>query len=756
MHKSTLALLLFCGLSGAYAVPLHAAVTAWNSQTQGAFAMSLARGPQGHIWVGTEDNGVWRCDADGVWTQFTTKDGLGDDNAYALAVDKKGRVWTGHLNHGISVWNGRAWRNYRVLDGPNGERVFDIAVCPTDGDVWIATNAGLTRYSAAKNQWLGYSRASGLPADAINALAFDTNGDLYAGTQCDGLGIARAAEGYKQWQVVSGPATLPTVAQGDGLPSSLINDVLVARDGTVYVATTCGLASSTDKGKTWHFMRGSDWLNKHKGLYRPAPLRGDEVLETMLLQDYVTALAEDENGLLWIGFRQQGYEVLNPRTQQLMYLSSMEPQGGVADDYVRAILPLPVQSPLIARYGGDTGGVSRPARVLKSRQSATQTESAPQDTPASLPADGVAFPAVNSASNATTVQSMLKRVQAMQKPLSPGEGLYIGADWSTQGDWVGRYGRQFVVLCGMQNPTSNQWSAAPEFKVSVDTGPHVLGGGGVYSYVTEVHSQNPRALHNPLRGTRRIAEWNDGSWQADRYPLAFEGPDLWATVEVPAGVHRVSLHFYNKDGHSGANRYRDYLLELKTFHEDLQEADAAPTLARARVLDFWGGVYHQFAVCGPGKFRIKIGRNNSHVTILQAITIDKLSGPPAEYDTAKLPWLGGVPYQQPTADLVDNTADEAALAAAKKLWSALDEASGKAESYSLQRTARLMALRAAIAANAPAQLQSNWRWQLELWNEADREEFSATMARAYAALQAQSTIKSPVTAPTTSTSGEAR
>ena len=63
---------------------------------------------------------------------------LGDDNAYALACDKLGRIWVGNLNHGVSVYDGhaptaaevdakgsfrgRGWRNY----GSSGESVGEF------------------------------------------------------------------------------------------------------------------------------------------------------------------------------------------------------------------------------------------------------------------------------------------------------------------------------------------------------------------------------------------------------------------------------------------------------------------------------------------------------------------------------------------------------------------------------------------------------------------------------------------------------
>ncbi|MDR2642402.1 MAG: hypothetical protein LBC74_06370 [Planctomycetaceae bacterium] len=81
------------------------------------FIVALISDGEGGAWIGTEDDGVFRYNnVDGKVTQFTTKDGLGDNNAYALAIDKLGRLWVGHLNSGVSVFNGKDWKNYDVVD----------------------------------------------------------------------------------------------------------------------------------------------------------------------------------------------------------------------------------------------------------------------------------------------------------------------------------------------------------------------------------------------------------------------------------------------------------------------------------------------------------------------------------------------------------------------------------------------------------------------------------------------------------------
>lgn len=191
---------------------------------------------------------------------------MGDNDAYALVCDAYGRIWAGSLRHGVAVFNGRSWKSYGVMEGPIGERIFALATSPVDGDVWMATSAGLSRYSLRFNTWTHYTAQEGLPNALATCLAFDSLGRLYVGTQTEGLLIGNADTDYKQWENVRGPDAVPNAATGAGLPSNLINDILVSDDETVYVATTTGLARSSDFGASWTFLRGSDWDEKIKGL----------------------------------------------------------------------------------------------------------------------------------------------------------------------------------------------------------------------------------------------------------------------------------------------------------------------------------------------------------------------------------------------------------------------------------------------------------------------------------------------------------
>jgi hypothetical protein len=112
----------------------------------GSNVISLAQNTDGKIWIGSEGRGLFRVDEGAPpgqrVTHYDEKSGLADSIIYGLCVDQQGRVWAGHLNHGVSVFNGSEWRNYDILQGPIGERIYDLTCSKKDGSIWMATSAG--------------------------------------------------------------------------------------------------------------------------------------------------------------------------------------------------------------------------------------------------------------------------------------------------------------------------------------------------------------------------------------------------------------------------------------------------------------------------------------------------------------------------------------------------------------------------------------------------------------------------------------
>ncbi len=424
-----------------------------------------------------------------------------------------------------------------------------------------------------------------------------------------------------------------------------------------------------------------------------------------LTEDYVTALAEDGAGHLLVGHRQTGLEVRDEATGKRVYPG---PKDAQAADYLTSLLPQPDGTLLIGGYGDGVKQLSTFGGTYAQ---------VPAVAPSPAPQTAASLPTPAAPPTLAELNAMLKTVQSLSGEMPAGSAVYLGEDWQTQGDWVGRYGRQYAVLCAMNHVLT----CTDAYSVDGIIGPNRDPADGMRWWTTAMETDNPKALYTPVTGVRRQSEWDD---HGEFYPSSLAGPDLWIKVHLATGdIHRVSLYFVNKDGHDGDNRDRDYLIEVKPYRKTVAQAEAAPVLAHARVHDFWNGVYAQFAVKSPGDYYVKISRNHSHNTIVSAVLIDKLTGEQAATDQEPMAYMNGVHYDPPAAD---TSAKTSLTVAARSLWKALDAVPANADAQRF----RLAAYRALTAAKADPALLADVRWSLLLWMPNDRVGFEKAMAYA--------------------------
>jgi len=698
----------------------------WVFEKVGKFITDTHLDQYGRLWVGTEEDGVWLFDGTtegklGV-KHFTVKDGLGDDYVYAVAVDKQGRTWAGHLNHGVSVYNGNEWKNYDVATGPLGERVFDIAVNPKDGDVWIATSAGLARYSDKHDKWKYYTRANGLPSDQVETIAFNQEGIIYAGTQCDGLAIADALPPDVKWHTIKGPDTMPFSASGKGLPSNQINDILVADNGDVYVGTSSGLAVSTDKGRNWTYIRGKNLRSKLQQLYCPEnynTLRAninyalkqlEQYKGISLLEDHITCLGEDSKGNIWVGYRTSGYEIYDSQQGKILCSKSNK-------KHIFSIVASGVKQPVFGCFGEGLQKVEWPDKTYSLNQ---MTEKA-NHLEEYISLFHIELPSVATPPSVESLKKITDKIEALPE-LEGRQVVYLGEDWISQGDWIGRYGRQYTMLCAMHSPYNHTVAThGMGYEVKGAVGEH--GNDLLRHWIHWLKTEDKRVLYNPLVGYRREAEWDD---HGEVYSWDFDGPDLWLAVQVPEGIQRVTLYFMNPNGHNPAEQNRDYIVEIKDYTDDLAKAHFSPTLAKARVHDFWSGVYKSFLVTGPNKYLIKVDRNYCFNTLVQAVMIDQLQGP-EENVVDRVAWVGR--YNPPKWSV--SSTDTENINIASSLWDALDNSYNKQHNYFIQKQFRILAYRTVLSQKTPDDLIANWRWQLCYWNQKDRSELADVLNKAW-------------------------
>jgi hypothetical protein len=180
--------------------------------------------------------------------------GLPQDTITALLVDQEHRIWVG-TNRGIAklimhpTAGGRVVESLFGREDGLGSRTIRSLFQPTDRTVCAGTSAGLSVIqsdgSGQPHPFSSYAAPNGLPRSAVTALAEDTAGNLWIGT--DGGGVAKLSS-----------QTLLTYTTDDGLAGSKIEAVLESSDGRLCVVTRNGatdLYVNEFDGRAFHAVR---------------------------------------------------------------------------------------------------------------------------------------------------------------------------------------------------------------------------------------------------------------------------------------------------------------------------------------------------------------------------------------------------------------------------------------------------------------------------------------------------------------------
>ena len=197
--------------------------------------LSLAASPNGYLWVGTPD-GLNRIRGSAV-DSFTSADGLPDDFIRSLLADGDGSLWIG-TRRGLAHWTFQTGgmggklsdAHMEIFTQANGLGSDLVGAMARDanGDLWVATFAGLSRLHKGKIQ--NYTTADGLSSNVVTALLARSNGTLIVGTQDRG------------WDLWDGRKFTATGIRG--LAQATIHAILDDGNGHLWFATGTGIARS--------------------------------------------------------------------------------------------------------------------------------------------------------------------------------------------------------------------------------------------------------------------------------------------------------------------------------------------------------------------------------------------------------------------------------------------------------------------------------------------------------------------------------
>lgn len=207
---------------------------------------SLARTPDGSVWIGTYENGVYRYNPqdDSILEYHHDESdpgSLSDNLVYFIYEDRSSDVWIG-TNRGLNRINsetGALTAYYYNRSNPAGISSNTLYACyeHSDGTLWFGTrNGGVCSYDPVYDTFSHVTSKDGLPSDTVSGIAPSSGDFLWLATH----------NGLVRFDMVGKTALVYKAS--DGLVSQQFNTVhYSARSGNRYFGTPLGVMYFAEK-----------------------------------------------------------------------------------------------------------------------------------------------------------------------------------------------------------------------------------------------------------------------------------------------------------------------------------------------------------------------------------------------------------------------------------------------------------------------------------------------------------------------------
>lgn len=156
---------------------------------------SVLEDSKGNMWFGSIGSGVYYFDGK-TFQNFTTKEGLPNNEITSIFEDKAGNIWLG-TNGGISLYNGKSFQNFilaedNIVEDNTGKTVPDFTRPPNEvnsiiedktGKYWFATRGNTYLYNGKTFTIVSHKEK---PFTNVRSIIQDKKGNIWLGGN-DGL-----------------------------------------------------------------------------------------------------------------------------------------------------------------------------------------------------------------------------------------------------------------------------------------------------------------------------------------------------------------------------------------------------------------------------------------------------------------------------------------------------------------------------------------------------------------------------------------
>lgn len=268
-----------------------------NSSISHNDILTFGEGPDGRIWIGTENGGISIYDPKkNSFTSIRNVEGdnssLTNNSVYSIYKDDQQNMWIGTYSGGLNFLPryGEKFALHRsaadVTNGLSNSIVLD-AIADSDGIIWIGTDGGgLNRYDPKTKSFTHYrakdksGRSPG--SDYVLAIVEVSKGMLAIGYHRGGLDLLNTSTGVFTRCSLSSNTFDPTV--------STVNKMYRDAKGNLWIGTWgAGLGLFDAK------CNNIRWYTSDSGLSN----------------DFIHSIGEDTEGRVWVG-TEMGLNVITP------------------------------------------------------------------------------------------------------------------------------------------------------------------------------------------------------------------------------------------------------------------------------------------------------------------------------------------------------------------------------------------------------------------------------------------------------------
>lgn len=268
---------------------------------------------------------------------WATRKGIGYVNA--LAADARGGVWVAYQAREVVGFDPGSDARITLPQNPEpaSDTVTTLAI-DRDARMWLGTRSGAIHTANASGQWITYQPVPSQKPDWVKKLVIDAQRQVWVGAW-SGLGLI---EPQKQATTYS--------FESSGLGRATFNGVTTDRRGRVWVLSNHRLMK-LDADGNWETHAKTDGMRlaidtqsqPWVGIYEGVSLLGhDGNWTTYNLRELgdreegidIVALVADEKNRVWVGSGPQGLFMFNPSAGWTNYNTS---NSGLVDDWVTAL-----------------------------------------------------------------------------------------------------------------------------------------------------------------------------------------------------------------------------------------------------------------------------------------------------------------------------------------------------------------------------------------------------------------------------------